>query len=165
MDFSTIKYTIKQIYHSWWSYSKVNNKYTKCNIRGFLYYNTTHHYVKVGIVLTAGKHLHDIFITLTGEVWAQRRELRHIFIAVPVPRQENWTAIYMCISGIDCCLCFHDFGDWILELYRQCHIFGISFYFKYLFQNIIYLIVIKYNSVTGWIWSVFYLCFVVLFWK
>lgn len=67
--------------------------------------------MKVSIVLTAGKHLHDIFISLTGGVWAQRGELRHIFIAVPVPRQENCTAIYMCISGIDCCLCFNDFGD------------------------------------------------------
>ena len=47
-------------------------------------------YVRVGILLTCGKHLHDCIISLSEKVWAQKTRLTtSLFIEVPVPRQES----------------------------------------------------------------------------
>jgi len=47
-------------------------------------------YVKVCILLTHKKHLHDRIIWLRGEVWAHKTSLTsQLFIEVPVPSQES----------------------------------------------------------------------------
>jgi hypothetical protein len=46
--------------------------------------------VSVGILLTCGKQLDDGFISLRGEVCANKTSLNPpLFIEVPVPRQES----------------------------------------------------------------------------
>ena len=45
-------------------------------------------YVRVGILLSCGKHWHDCIISLRGEIWSRISRLTPlIFIEVPVPNQ------------------------------------------------------------------------------
>jgi len=45
-------------------------------------------YVRVGILLSCGKHWHDCIISLRGEIWSRISSLTPlIFIEVPVPNQ------------------------------------------------------------------------------
>jgi hypothetical protein len=45
-------------------------------------------YVRVGILITYGKHFDDCIISLRGEVWAHKTSLTTpLFIEVPVTRQ------------------------------------------------------------------------------
>jgi hypothetical protein len=47
-------------------------------------------YVRVDILLTCGKHLHDRIISPRGDVWDHKISLTlPLFIEVPVPIQEN----------------------------------------------------------------------------
>ena len=47
-------------------------------------------YVRVSILLTCGKHLHDCIISLRREAWAHTTSLTSpLFIKVPVPSQES----------------------------------------------------------------------------
>jgi len=52
-------------------------------------------YLKVGILLTCGKHYHDHIISLRDEVLDYKTSLTQpLFIEVPVPNQENeWLCI------------------------------------------------------------------------
>jgi hypothetical protein len=46
--------------------------------------------VKVDILLTSGKHLHDRIISLRGEIWAHHSSLTlPLFIEVSVSSQDN----------------------------------------------------------------------------
>ena len=47
-------------------------------------------YVRVGILLICGKHVHDRIISLRGGVWVHKANLiPPLFIEVPVPSKEN----------------------------------------------------------------------------
>ena len=64
-------------------------------------------YVRVGILLTRGKLLHDCIISLRGEVWVHKTSLTPpLFIEVPVPSQESER------SCICVCPCFFYFLPW-----------------------------------------------------
>ena len=59
----------------------------------FLYKDT----VRVGILLTRGKHLHDCIISLRGEVSAHKRSLTlPLFIEVLVPSQKVSGHVFVC---------------------------------------------------------------------
>ena len=63
-------------------------------------------YVRVGILLTCGKHLpmHDRIISLTGEACAHKTSLAPpLFIEVSVPIQENERFMHLC-QGYRFCL-------------------------------------------------------------
>lgn len=46
--------------------------------------------MRVDIVLTSGKHLHDCIISLSGEVWSHKTILTMLhFIEVPIPSEES----------------------------------------------------------------------------
>ena len=51
--------------------------------------------MRIGILLTCGKHLHDSIILLRGEVWTHKTSLSSpLFIGVPVPRKgSEWSCI------------------------------------------------------------------------
>jgi hypothetical protein len=55
-------------------------------------------YVRVGILLSCGKHLHDRLISIRGEVWVHKSSLTlPLFIEMPVPSQESGRRV----RGID----------------------------------------------------------------
>jgi hypothetical protein len=56
-------------------------------------------YVRVGSLLTCGKHLHDSIISLRREVWTHTTSLAPSpLIEVHEPRQAGkWTVIYLCV--------------------------------------------------------------------
>ena len=57
-------------------------------------------YVKSGILLTFGKHLHDRIISVREEIWALKTSLTLPLIEVTVPSQESeWSCI--CVWGIE----------------------------------------------------------------
>ena len=46
--------------------------------------------MRVGILLTCGKHLHDRILALQGEVWVHKTSLKpSLFIEVPILSQES----------------------------------------------------------------------------
>jgi hypothetical protein len=57
-------------------------------------------YVRVGILITCGKHSHDRIISLRGDVWAPTTSLTlPLFIEVSVSRQESgWS--FICVIGV-----------------------------------------------------------------
>ena len=61
--------------------------------------------MRVGIVLTCEKHLHDRIISLIGEVWEHETclTLPFLLIKMSVPSQDNEPS-YICMyaRGIDC---------------------------------------------------------------
>jgi len=61
-------------------------------------------YVRVGILLTCGKHLHDHIISLKGDVWGHKTSLTQPrFTEVPVPSKEyDRSCIY--VVGYQFCL-------------------------------------------------------------
>ena len=65
--------------------------------------------MRIVILPTCGKHLHESIILLRGEVWTHKTSLSSpFFIGVPVPRKgSEWSYLY-----------------WNLEIFRQCGIFG-----------------------------------------
>ena len=69
-------------------------------------------YVKVGILLTCGKYLHDPIISLRGDGWTHKTSLSPpFFIEVFVPSKE--IEQYLCVRRIDfACFCHFvmDFG-------------------------------------------------------
>jgi hypothetical protein len=69
-------------------------------------------YVKVGILLTCGKYLHDPIISLRGDGWTHKTSLSPPFlIEVFVPSKE--IEQYLCVRRIDfACFCHFvmDFG-------------------------------------------------------
>ena len=84
-------------------------------------------YVRIDILLTCGKHLHDCIISLRGDVWDHKISLTPpLFIEVPVPSQDNDMSC-ICVLEVTICL-FQRLFDWILELFRRCGIFCFSFY-------------------------------------
>jgi len=66
-------------------------------------------YVRVDILLSCGKYLHDRFISLRGEIWAHKNSLTpSLFIEVPVPSQEcERPCIFVLVVSIF--LCFYHF--------------------------------------------------------
>jgi selenocysteine lyase/cysteine desulfurase len=46
-------------------------------------------YVRVGILLTCGKHLHDRIFSLKGEVGTHKTSLAPLFIEVPSPNKKS----------------------------------------------------------------------------
>ena len=57
-------------------------------------------YVRVDILLTCGKHLHDRIISPRGDVWDHKISLTlPLFIEVPVPIQENERSC-ICVLGV-----------------------------------------------------------------
>ena len=54
-------------------------------------------YVRIDILLTCGKHLHNHITSLRVEVWAHKASLTlPLFIGVPVPSQESeWSCIWV----------------------------------------------------------------------
>ena len=99
--------------------------------------------MRIGILLTCGKHLHDSIILLRGEVWTHKTSLSSpLFIGVPVPRKgSEWSCIcvlmvsfasfYVVSIGIwKCSDSVVFFGGnvptvWYFlgEIFRQCGIF------------------------------------------
>jgi hypothetical protein len=69
-------------------------------------------YVRVDILLTCGKHVHDRIISLREEVWAYKTSLiQPPLIEVSVPNQEHgpscicllvisWAVMYLSVSDI-----------------------------------------------------------------
>jgi len=56
--------------------------------------------VRIDILVTCGKHLHDHIISLRGKVWAHKTSLiQPLFIIVPVPRQEREQSC-ICVLGV-----------------------------------------------------------------
>ena len=57
-------------------------------------------YVRVSILLTCGKRLHDRIISLREQVWAHTTSLiPHLFIEVHFPSEEGeWSCI--CVFGV-----------------------------------------------------------------
>jgi hypothetical protein len=83
-------------------------------------------YLRVGILLTCCKHLHDIIVSLGGEVWAhQTSSIPSLFIELHALSQECERS-YICVLWVFCL--FLRFCYWILELFRQCCVFRFSFY-------------------------------------
>ena len=63
-------------------------------------------YVRVDILLTCGKHVHDGIISLRGEVWAHTTSLiQPLLIEVPVPSQEHEPSC-ICVLVISILLLF-----------------------------------------------------------
>jgi hypothetical protein len=57
-------------------------------------------YVRVGILLTCGKHLHACIISLKKEVWVHKTSLTlPLFMEVPVPIQEHERSC-ICVLGV-----------------------------------------------------------------
>ena len=65
------------------------------------------YYVRVDILLTFGKHLHDSIISQRGEleVWVHKTNLISplLFIYVSIPSQKVNSNVFVC-SGVDCIL-------------------------------------------------------------
>ena len=63
------------------------------------------YYVRVDILLTFGKHLHDSIISQRGEVWVHKTNLISplLFIYVSIPSQKVNGHVFVC-SGVDCIL-------------------------------------------------------------
>ena len=57
--------------------------------------------VRIGIILTCGKHMHVHFISLRGEVWSHKTSLtQQMFIEASVLSQESEQS-YLCVWGIN----------------------------------------------------------------
>ena len=92
-------------------------------------------YVRIDILLTREKQLHDRTISLRGEVWDHKTILTSpLYIEVPVPRQESQRS-YIFIRGMTVSiLSLNDFDVWF---WNCSDIVGfvpiLSYYFKLLF--------------------------------
>ena len=58
--------------------------------------------MRIDILLTRVKHLHDRIISLRREVWAHKTSLiSPLFIELPVTNQESAPSCNLCVNGID----------------------------------------------------------------
>jgi len=67
-------------------------------------------YVRVGILLTCGKHLHNFIISLTWEVWAHITSFTFFYWSV-YAMSGKWVVVYLCVKGMNFAS-FYDFDIW-----------------------------------------------------
>ena len=105
-------------------------------------------YVRVGILLTCGKHLHDRIISLKGDAWDHNTSLSPPFsIEVSVSCQESMRSFIGVVR-----ISILPFSMIVLcdvRTFRQCDILCFSFY-SYAFCRLIYNLLIPPFS-TSWI--------------
>ena len=74
-----------------------------------------HVYMRVGILLTCRKHLHDRIISLKGEECAHNISLtRHLLLNMSVPSQESELP-FICVLGVSIFLL--DIGPFLVVWY------------------------------------------------
>ena len=77
----------------------------------------SYEYLRIGFILTCGKHLLDSIISLKGGVWAQKKTKFNltIFYWNASERPGKWAVMYMCVRGMNFAFVFmiyrFDFGN------------------------------------------------------
>ena len=100
-------------------------------------------YVRVGIFLTCGKHLHDSITSVRGEVSAHKTSLTlPLVMEVTVPSQDSERSCILCVRSIDLAS-FSDFYIWFWNCADSVVSFCISFYCTnkvYIFKQCKYIV-------------------------
>ena len=74
-------------------------------------------HVRVSILLTCGKHMHDPIIQLWGEVWAHKTSFNPTtFHWTPCSMTGKWLVMHMCAMGINLAS-FYDFSIGVWNCY------------------------------------------------
>ena len=84
-------------------------------------------YMRVGILLTCGKHVHDCIISLRGEVWVHKANLIPPLLLKCLYQARKVSAFVLVCFRYRFFL-FLRFWYLIWEVYRQCGTFCFSFY-------------------------------------
>ena len=95
-------------------------------------------YVRVGSLITRGKHLHVRIPSLREKVWIHKTSLiPPLFIEIVSIKPEMWAVMHLWAMGtsIDFWL-FPSFLYWILEMFQQCDIIYFSFYVNLFIDSI-----------------------------
>ena len=85
--------------------------------------------MRVDILLSCGKHIHDCIISFTGDAWAHKTSLTpsHFFYWSACTKPGKWAVIcmylYIRVSILPLSTTFY----WLLELFRQCGVFRFNF--------------------------------------
>jgi hypothetical protein len=96
--------------------------------------------MRVDILLSCGKHIHDCIISFTGDAWAHKTSLTpsHFFYWSACTKPGKWAVIcmylYIRVSILPLSTTFY----WLLELFRQCGVFRFNFccFFPILLQRL-----------------------------
>jgi len=88
-------------------------------------------HVRVGILLTRGKHLYDRIITQKGEIWAHKVKLV-ILLKCPYQVRKVSDHIFVC-KGYRCCLRFYDCPNIALNCSDR-----VLFIFYFIMYNILH---------------------------
>jgi hypothetical protein len=91
--------------------------------------------VRVGILLTCGKHLHEQIFSQRGQVWAQTKTslTQSIFIELSVSIQQSERSC-ICVQGVSICLFWFNCNLAIMAVVNKkgIHIYFLKMFFFHL---------------------------------